>query len=142
MDDCANGYILDGFPRTLVQAEALKKLTEEINRPITAVLNIDAPKDLLVERISGRRVCKTCGAPYHIVNRKPKVEGVCDNCGGELYQRKDDNIDALNTRLDIYNKDTAPILDYYAKEGLLYTFDGTIGAEKLIQEINALLEGK
>lgn len=141
-DDCAKGYILDGFPRTLVQAEALEKLTEEIGRPITAVINIDAPTELLIERISGRRVCKVCGAPYHIVNRKPKVEGVCDNCGGELYQRKDDNIEALTTRLDIYNKDTAPILNYYKDRGLLYTYDGTIGAENLIREIDALLEGK
>ena len=141
-DDCANGYILDGFPRTIPQAEALETLTKEIGRPITAVINIDAPKDLLVERICGRRVCKVCGAPYHIVNRKPKVDGVCDNCGGELVQRKDDNIEALTTRLDVYNKDTAPILDFYRNKGLLTTFDGTIGAENLIKEINSLLEAK
>ena len=137
--DCAEGYILDGFPRTIPQAEALDKLTEEIGRPITYVLNIDTPAEVLEERICGRRVCKVCGAPYHIVNRKPKVEGICDNCGGELMQRKDDNVDALRTRLSIYYKDTEPILEFYKAKGLLKTFDGTIGAENVLKEIKALL---
>ena len=141
-DDCAKGYILDGFPRTIPQAEALSKLTKEINRPIRAVINIDTPKEMLVERIGGRRVCKVCGTPYHIVTRKPKVEGVCDKCGGELIQRADDNEEALTVRLNIYLKDTAPILDYYQKEGLLHTFDGSIGADNLQREINKLLEAK
>lgn len=141
-DDCKGGYILDGFPRTIPQAEALDVLTQEIGRPITAVINIDTPAEVLEERICGRRVCKVCGAPYHIVNRKPKVEGICDNCGGELIQRKDDNKEALRTRLEIYYKDTAPILAFYERKGLLTTFDGTIGAENVIKEINALLEGK
>ncbi len=141
-DDCAKGYILDGFPRTIPQAEALSKLTKEINRPISAVINIDTPKEMLVERIGGRRVCKVCGTPYHIVTRKPRVEGVCDKCGGELIQRADDNEEALTVRLNIYLKDTAPILDYYEKEGLLHTFDGSIGADKLQREINKLLEAK
>lgn len=141
-DDCAKGYILDGFPRTIPQAEALSKLTKEINRPISAVINIDTPKEMLVERIGGRRVCKVCGTPYHIVTRKPKVEGVCDKCGGELIQRADDNEEALTVRLNIYLKDTAPILDYYQKEGLLHTFDGSIGADNLQREINKLLEAK
>ena len=141
-DDCARGFILDGFPRTIPQAEALDKLTKEIGRPISSVINIDTPAEVLEERICGRRVCKVCGAPYHITNRKPKVEGVCDVCGGELIQRKDDNKEALRTRLDIYYKDTAPILEFYKNKHLLTTFDGTIGAENVIKEINALLEGK
>ena len=141
-DDCANGYILDGFPRTIPQAEALTQLTKEIGREISYVINIDTPKEMLVERIGGRRVCKVCGAPYHIVTRKSKVEGVCDVCGGELIQRKDDNEEALNTRLEIYVKDTKPILDYYSKLGLLKTYDGTIGAENLLREISKILEAK
>ena len=139
-DDCAHGYILDGFPRTIPQADALDKLTKEIGRPISSVINIDTPKAMLVERIGGRRVCKVCGTPYHVVTRKPKVEGVCDKCGGELIQRADDNEEALSIRLGIYLKDTAPILEYYEKKGLLHTLDGTIGADKLMKEIDAILE--
>ena len=139
-DDCKEGYILDGFPRTIPQAEALDVLTKEIGRPITAVLNIDTPADVLEERISGRRVCKVCGAPFHITNRKPKVSGVCDNCGGELIQRKDDNVEALRTRLSIYYKDTEPILDFYKNKGLLVTYNGASGAENVFNEVKALLE--
>lgn len=141
-DDCAVGYILDGFPRTIPQAEALDELTKEIGRPISSVINIDTPKAMLVERISGRRVCKACGTPYHIVTRKPKVEGVCDKCGGELIQRADDNEEALSIRLGIYIKDTAPILEFYEKKGLLKTLDGTIGADNLMKQIDAILEAK
>lgn len=139
-DDCKEGYILDGFPRTIPQAEALDVLTKEIGRPITAVLNIDTPADVLEERICGRRVCKVCGAPFHVTNRKPKAEGVCDNCGGELIQRKDDNVEALRTRLSIYYKDTEPILDFYKNKGLLVTFDGASGAENVFKEVKTLLE--
>jgi len=139
-DDCKEGYILDGFPRTIPQAEALDVLTKEIGRPITAVLNIDTPADVLEERICGRRVCKVCGAPFHITNRKPKVSGVCDNCGGELIQRKDDNVEALRTRLSIYYKDTEPILDFYKNKGLLVTYNGASGAENVFNEVKALLE--
>ena len=139
--DCAKGYLLDGFPRTIPQAEALEKITEEINRKVEFVINIDTPKEELVKRICGRRVCKKCGAPYHIINVKPKVDGVCDICGGELIQRPDDNEEALTTRLEAYNKQTKPLLDYYEKKGLLKTFDGT-SKEKLTPELTAYLEGK
>ena len=126
-DDCAKGFLLDGFPRTLPQAEALKELSKEINRPIEVVVNLDCDNAELIRRISGRRVCKQCGAPYHVVTLKPKVEGVCDICGGPLYQRADDNEEALKVRLEHYVQDTKPLLDFYAKEGLLESFNSLVG---------------
>lgn len=140
-DDCANGYLLDGFPRTIPQAEALEVLTKEIGREVNYVINIDTPKEELVSRICGRRVCKKCGAPYHIVNVKPKVDGVCDICGGELVQRPDDNEEALSIRLEAYTKQTKPLLDFYAKKGLLKTFSGK-SREELTPQLLELLEGK
>lgn len=139
--DCEKGYLLDGFPRTIPQAEALEKIAEEINRPIIFVIDIETPRDELVKRICGRRVCKKCGAPYHLTNIKPKVEGICDICGGELIQRPDDNEEALNVRLDHYVKQTQPLLKFYEDKGLLKTFDGTSSA-KLEPELQAYLEGK
>lgn len=140
-DDCAKGYLLDGFPRTIAQAEALEVLSKEINRPVEYVINIDTPKEELITRICGRRVCKKCGAPYHIINIKPKVDGVCDICGGELVQRPDDNEEALNVRLDAYMKQTKPLLDYYQKKGLLKTFSGK-NKDELTPQLMELLEGK
>lgn len=140
-DDCANGYLLDGFPRTIPQAEALEVLTKEIGREVNYVINIDTPKEELVSRICGRRVCKKCGAPYHVVNVKPKVDGVCDICGGELVQRPDDNEEALSIRLEAYTKQTKPLLDFYAKKGLLKTFSGK-SREELTPQLLELLEGK
>lgn len=137
--DCANGFLLDGFPRTLPQAEALQVITKEISREIDVVVNLDCDNNELVRRISGRRVCRSCGAPYHIVTLKPKVEGVCDLCGGELYQRKDDNEEALKVRLEHYVQDTKPLLDYYANLGLLESFDSLVGKEALFDEVCAYL---
>ena len=138
--DCANGFLLDGFPRTLPQAEALQKMTKEISREIDVVVNLDCDNNELVRRISGRRVCRSCGAPYHIVTLKPKVEGVCDLCGGELYQRKDDNEEALKVRLEHYVQDTKPLLDYYDKLGLLESFDSLVGKEQLFDEVVKFLK--
>ena len=138
--DCANGFLLDGFPRTLPQAEALQEITKEISREIDVVVNLDCDNAELVRRISGRRVCRNCGAPYHIVTLKPKVEGVCDLCGGELYQRKDDNEEALKVRLEHYVQDTKPLLDYYDKLGLLESFDSLIGKEQLFDEVTKFLK--
>jgi len=137
--DCANGFLLDGFPRTLPQAEALSEMTKEISREIDVVINLECDNKELIRRISGRRVCRNCGAPYHIVTLLPKVEGVCDLCGGELYQRKDDNEEALKVRLEHYVQDTKPLLDYYAKKGLLESFDSLVGKEQLFDEVASYL---
>ena len=139
-DDCAKGFLLDGFPRTLPQAEALKELSKEINRPIEVVVNFDCDNAELIRRISGRRVCKHCGAPYHVVTLKPKVEGVCDICGGPLYQRADDNEEALKVRLEHYVQDTKPLLDFYANEGLLKSFNSLVGKEELFDQVSNYLK--
>lgn len=139
-DDCKNGYLLDGFPRTMVQAEALTELSNEIGRPITNVLNIVVPESILIDRICGRRVCKVCGAPYHVRNMKPKVEGVCDLCGGELVQRKDDNEETLKSRLSEYHKQTEPLIAYYTKLGVVADIDGTKDLDLLLDDIKAILK--
>ena len=139
-DDCKEGYLLDGFPRTMVQAEALTELSKEIGRPITNVLNIVVPESILIDRICGRRVCKVCGAPYHVTNMKPKVEGVCDLCGGELIQRKDDNEETLKSRLSEYHKQTEPLIAYYTKLGVVSDIDGTKNLDVLLDEIKAILK--
>lgn len=140
--DCQEGYLLDGFPRTLPQAEALEVLTKEIGRELEFVINIDADEKELVRRICGRRVCKVCGTPYHVDTMKPKVDGVCDVCGGPLIQRADDNEEALKVRLGHYYEQTKPLLDFYAKRGLLTSFDGTKDLNILLQEISSLIEAK
>ena len=140
-DDCANGYLLDGFPRTLVQAEALTQLTKEINRPIDLVIDIEVDENKLIDRISGRRMCKGCGASYHIKNLPPKVEGVCDVCGGELYIRKDDNVDALKVRLEAYHTQTQPLINYYAQYGLIGEVNGDTSLENVFKAIVDLIEG-
>ena len=139
-DDCAKGFLLDGFPRTLPQAEALEKLTKEIARPIDAVINLDCEHKELVRRISGRRVCKNCGAPYHVETMKPKVDGVCDICGGPLYQRNDDNEEALKVRLNHYVNETKPLLDFYQDRGLLTSFDSLKGSAVTFDEIAKFLK--
>jgi len=139
-EDCANGFLLDGFPRTLGQAQALKEISKEINRPVEVVINLDCDNDELVRRISGRRVCKNCGAPYHIESMKPRVDGICDLCGGPLYQRKDDNEDALKVRLHHYVVDTKPLLDFYQEEGLLKNFNSLTGSAHLFDEVSAFLK--
>jgi len=141
-EDCEAGFLLDGFPRTLVQAEALDQLSKEINRPIETVINLDCDTNELIRRISGRRVCKNCGAPYHIETMKPKVEGTCDICGGPLYQRADDNEEALKVRLQHYVNSTKPLLDYYQDKGLLKNFNSLGGIERLFDEVVNFLASK
>ena len=138
--DCEAGFLLDGFPRTLAQAEALDEIAKSISRPIEAVINLDCDNEELVRRISGRRVCKDCGAPYHVITMKPKVEGVCDLCGGPLFQRKDDNEEALKVRLEHYVSETKPLLDFYKKLGLLESFNSLVGKEELFDEVSSYLK--
>ena len=138
-DDCAKGYILDGFPRTLPQAEALEKMGREIGREVSLVINIGAPDEELVRRISGRRVCPKCGASYNVVSMKPKKEGICDLCGTPLIQRKDDNEASLKVRLANYYKSTAPLLSFYKERKLLHDYDGMMGSVKLNEELTSLL---
>lgn len=137
--DCENGFLLDGFPRSLPQAEALTEIGKEISRPINYVINIVVPESILVDRISGRRVCKNCGAPFHITNMKPKVEGVCDLCGGPLMQRKDDNEETLKSRLHEYHKMTEPLINYYENLGVVSEINGTKDLDSLFEDIKKIL---
>ncbi len=139
--DCAAGYLLDGFPRTLNQAHALDELLKEINRPLDLALNISVDKESLIERISGRRICSKCGNSYHVLFRKPHVEDICDACGGVLTQRKDDTPESLKVRLDAYEKQTMPLIEYYQKAGVLASVDGLQDIEKVFNDILVILEG-
>jgi adenylate kinase len=138
-EDCQKGFLLDGFPRTVPQAEALETLLEELNREIDYVININVDKSILMERLTGRRICKNCGATYHLVFNPPANEGVCDRCGGELYQRADDNEETVQNRLDVNIKQSKPLLDFYQSKGYLRTIDGQQDINKVFADINVLL---
>ena len=138
--DCANGYLLDGFPRTIPQAEAFEKMGKELGIGANLVLNISCPDEVLISRIAGRRVCPHCGASFNVNTAKPKVEGICDECGTALIQRKDDNEASFKVRLANYYKSTAPLLDFYQEKGILATFDGNVDPASLKVELTALLK--
>lgn len=138
-EDCEKGFILDGYPRTIPQADALATILDEINKPIDVVLNLEVPDEELVERISGRLMCSNCGASYHRTFNPPKKEDVCDVCGGELFQRDDDREEAVKNRLTVYKRQTQPLIDYYAKKSLLVSLDGTKGIDEVFEDIKAVL---
>lgn len=139
--DCQKGFLLDGFPRTVPQAEALENLLVDLNREIHYVINIDVDKSILMERLTGRRICKDCGATYHLIFNPPTSEGVCDRCGGELYQRADDNEETVQNRLDVNIKQSKPLLDFYGTKGTLRTIDGQQDITKVFTDIEQLLGG-
>ena len=138
--DCKEGFLLDGFPRTIFQAEQLDKFLSENGQKLDIVLNFKVRKDVLVERIAGRRVCKSCGASFHVVNVPPKKEGICDACGGELFQRKDDNRETVENRINVYESETAPLIGYYEKQNVLVDFDGEKTHDEVFDDVVKAIE--
>lgn len=138
-DDCKKGFLLDGFPRTINQADALQKGLEERGLKLDKVINIDVDKNILVKRLSGRRVCKNCGETYHIDNKPTLKDGVCDKCSGEVIQRADDNEKTVLDRIEVYEKQTFPLIDFYKNLGLILTVDGTLSIEDVFSQIKESL---
>jgi adenylate kinase len=134
-DDCKKGFILDGFPRNVAQAEALDKMLASLNMPLTAALSVDVPFEDLMKRLTGRRTCKACGQMYNIYFTPPQKEGICDKCGGELFQRGDDKEDTIKKRLEVYNAQTAPLIDYYGKKGILKSVAGTGSIDEIFKKV-------
>ena len=139
--DCKSGFLLDGFPRTVDQAKALDEILTSLDSKIDYVINIDVDLDILKERLTGRRICRSCGATYHMVFNPPAVAGTCDKCGGELYQRKDDNEETVGNRLDVYVSQTKPLLDYYSLAGNLVNINGQQSIDLVFAEIQDVLGG-
>lgn len=139
-DDCKKGWILDGFPRTTAQASALDAILHDLGIQLTAVLDFNVNRDDLVKRVSGRLVCRQCGASFHKEFRPPKQEGVCDNCGGELYQRADDNEVTVRERLAVYDTSTKPLIDYYKVSGRYYETNGDQSMDKVFADVQAALK--
>ena len=140
--DCQEGFLLDGFPRTIPQAEALNEILKDLNIKLDAVVNIEVDNSVLIDRIVGRRVCPNCKAGYHVTNLKPKVEGICDLCGTELVQRKDDTEETVKNRLDVYAKQTEPLLEFYGKYDLVKTTNGIGDIDVIFNNIKLSLEVK
>ena len=138
--DCKDGYVLDGFPRNIPQAEALTKALSEANESMDAVVDVDVPDENIMDRMSGRRTCRKCGEGYHTKYNPPKVDGICDVCGGELYIRDDDKPETVNKRLTVYHDQTQPLIDYYTKQGILKSVNGTQMMEKVFADIVKILD--
>lgn len=140
-NDCEKGFLLDGFPRTVAQAQALEEILSDLDRKIDYVINIEVDKDILMERLTGRRICKQCGSTYHLVFNPPAVEGICDKCGGELYQRADDNEETVANRLEVNLKQTQPLLNFYEEKGYLRNINGQQDIKQVFVDVNELLGG-
>ena len=140
-DDLDNGFLFDGYPRTKAQAEDLSLILKQLNKKIDAVINLDISDEDLVKRITGRRLCPACGEIYNIYYKKPSKEGICDKCGAELIQRKDDNLESLETRLSEYHKNTQPLIEYYEEMDLVKNTDASKGVDVVFEEIRSFLEG-
>lgn len=138
-DDCVNGYVLDGFPRTIPQAEVLDRELAKLQDQIDHAIDVDVPDENIIRRMSGRRACVSCGATYHIEYIKPKQDGICDDCGQELVLRDDDKPETVGKRLDVYHEQTQPLIEYYGKKGILKTVDGTREMNEVFDAIVAIL---
>jgi adenylate kinase len=139
-DDCQRGFLLDGFPRTIPQAEALKGVLADLGIELDAAVNLEVPRDVILDRLTTRRTCVDCGAIYNVKSMPPKVEGVCDKCGGKVVQRDDETEEAISNRLDVYNEKTAPLVDFYRQEGLLLDVNAT-SSDAVVAAIQARLGG-
>lgn len=135
MEDCEEGFILDGYPRTIGQAQALDEMLSEMNKKVDVVINIEVSDDNIIRRLSYRRICKICGAVYHLITNPPRMDEICDKCGGPLYQREDDREDVIRNRLKVYRERTKPLISYYESKGILYNVNGNLSIEEVWRQI-------